>query len=489
MQSYVIGIDLGTGSAKAIAMDHSGEIIKTAHVAYPTLQPQPEFSEQAPELIWQAFVKCISRITNRMPKPPDAVCLSSAMHSVIPIDKNGNPLMNMMTWADNRSASVATAVHQSPAAQSIYEQSGTPIHAMTPLCKILWLRQNEVKMFEQTAKFISIKEYVWLQLFKRFEVDYSIASATGLMNIHSLSWNESSLQTAGIKPEQLSVLVNTNYHRKCADEALCDQLGVTRETPFYIGASDGCLANLGTFATKEGVMALTIGTSGAVRVTSQKPMLNFKAMTFNYLLDQETYVCGGPINNGGGALKWYAESLLGRKLESSADYSALLEALNKTNPGADGLIFLPYILGERAPIWNSHASGMFFGIRDHHQQAHFTRAVIEGISTSLYDIAHNMIESGLDIRQLQVSGGFVHSEEWMQLLADLFGKKVCLINTEDASAIGAAYLAMKDLGSFEGIKPKEIREFTPDASKVPAYRKLFSRYKETYEHVADLMVQ
>jgi gluconokinase len=168
-----------------------------------------------------------------------------------------------------------------------------------------------------------------------------------------------------------------------------------------------------------------------------------------------------------------------------------LQALQNTRPGADGLIFLPYVLGERAPIWNSEASGVFFGMRTHHEQSHFTRAVIEGISTSLYDIAHNMIETGLDIKQINVSGGFVHSEEWLQLLADMFGKKVCLINIADASAIGAAFLAMKHLGmisSYQELKPQQVREFLPNESNMSSYRELFLRYRNLYEAVAGEMI-
>ena len=490
MEPYIIGIDLGTGSAKAIAMNHRGVVIHTSQVAYPTMQPSPGYQEQAPELIWQAFLKCINRITSHLSNAPDAVCLSSAMHSVIPVDNHGQALMNMIIWADNRSASVAKQIHQSAAGQTLYERSGTPIHAMTPLCKILWLHQNEHDIFAKTTKFISMKEYVWHRLFQVYEVDYSIASATGLMNIETLQWNEDSLNMAQISSRQLSALVNTNYHRRCADPSLCRQLGVTTETKFLIGASDGCLANVGSFATGDGNMALTIGTSGAVRVTRKKPMLNFKAMTFNYLLDESTYICGGPINNGGVALKWYAEKLLQKPLTSAFDYSLLFEALKTTRAGADGLIFLPYVLGERAPIWNSHASGVFFGIRNHHQQSHFTRAVIEGISTSLYDITYNMIEAGLDVTQIHVSGGFVQSEEWLQLLADLFGRKICLINTADASAIGAAFLAMKDLAiisDYQDLMPKEIKEFLPDTRNMQAYRELFLKYRKVYDGLAKLM--
>lgn len=491
MEPYVIGIDLGTGSAKAIAMNHAGDVIDTVQVAYPTLKPKPNYQEQAPELIWQAFVKCVSRITASRQKSPDAIALSSAMHSVIPVDVQGNALMNMIIWADNRSAPNATRIHQSASGKAIYEQTGTPIHAMTPLCKIQWLQENAPELFSKTARFISIKEYIWYRLFREYEVDYSIASATGLMDIEKLTWNDVALQTCGLNHTRVSSLVNTDHSRTCNDSAVCNQLGISPGTPFFIGASDGCLANVGSFATKEGFMALTIGTSGAVRVARKQPMRNFKAMTFNYRLDDATYICGGPTNNGGVILKWYNENVLGRKLETANDYTLFFKNLSDSKPGAEGLIFLPYILGERAPIWNSNACGVFFGMQGHHHQAHFTRALIEGISIALFDIAHGMIEGGLSIQQIHVSGGFVHSEEWLQILANIFGKKICLINTADASAIGAAFLAMKNLHiirEYEQLKPREIKEIIPQEEHQPTYHALFLRYRNLYESVADLMV-
>lgn len=490
MESYVIGLDLGTGSAKAVAMNQAGHVIGSAQASYPTLQPQSGYEEQDPELIWQAFVKCISRITSTLKNSPDAVALSSAMHSVIPVDANGKPLMHAMIWADNRSASIATRIHQSPAGQLLYEQSGTPLHAMSPLCKIEWLKENAPEIFSKTAKFISIKEYIWHKLSGYYEVDYSIASATGLFNIENLIWNDLSLDVTSLRGEQLSVPVNANHTRMCGDPVHCKTMGLPLGTPFLIGASDGCLANVGSFATAEGSMAVTIGTSGAVRVAKKKPMLNFKAMTFNYLLDDVTYICGGPTNNGGIVLKWYAETFLGKELITASDYSRLLDSIDTIPPGADGLVFLPYVLGERAPIWSSDACGVFFGLRGHHRQPHLTRAVIEGVSMALYHIADNLIDTGLDIRQVHVSGGFVHSHQWLQILANLFGKKMCLVNTVDASASGAAMLALKELGlvsDYSKLRPAEIKEVLPQDDAMAAYRKQFAAYKQLYNTVAGLM--
>lgn len=489
MHPYVIGIDLGTGSAKAIAMNRSGEVIDTTQVPYPTLHPAQGYQEQAPELIWQAFIKCISRITRGRGRSPDAVALSSAMHSTIPLDADGNPLMNMIIWADNRSASNARRIYSSPEGRTIYEETGTPIHAMTPLCKIDWLQEHRPDVFGRTQHFVSIKEYIWYRLFGELEVDYSIGSATGLMDVLNLRWSGTAMRACGIGEDKLSRLVNTNHFRR-STPVHASELGLAEGTPLFIGASDGCLANIGSFATEEGYMALTIGTSGAVRVARKSPMQNFRTMTFNYRLDETTYICGGPTNNGGVILKWFAESMLNTKLETAIDYVSLLKTLPDVKPGAEGLLFLPYILGERAPIWNSDACGVFYGMRAHHGRAHFLRALVEGISMGLYDITNGMLEAGLSVRQIHVSGGFVHSEEWLQLLADMFERKICLINTADASAIGAAFLALKHTGiiaDYQALKPAEIREFLPRREHASVYRELYLKYHNLYDKVAGLM--
>jgi gluconokinase len=220
-------------------------------------------------------------------------------------------------------------------------------------------------------------------------------------------------------------------------------------------------------------------------------MHNFKAMTFNYRLNDTDYICGGPTNNGGVVLKWYIENFLNSKLETANDYTQIFKTLADTKPGADGLIFLPFVMGERAPIWNSDACGVFFGMRGYHTQAHFTRAVIEGISMALYDIAHSMISSGQTIRQIHVSGGFVHSPQWLQILANVFDKKLCLINIADASAIGAAYLALKNTGiiqTYVQLKPDKITEILPQTEITAGYQKQFQKYKSIYESVAPHMI-
>ena len=482
--NYFIGIDIGTGSTKAVAVSITGKPIHAKQVSYPTYTPEPTYSEQAPELIWQAFVKCVLSLIDHLHEKPGGIVLSSAMHSVIPVDEKGNPLMNMITWADNRSADIAKELCSTALGEKIYSETGTPIHAMTPVCKIKWLNEKQRALFEQTHKFISIKEFIWFKLFGEFEVDYSIASATGLFDIKKLQWNEDALLYCGITPRQLSLPVEVTHSKNTLKSESLHLLEKLNDIPFVIGASDGCMANLGSFAVSPGIAALTIGTSGAIRVASTKPTVNFHAMTFYYLLTKDIFISGGPINNGGVILKWYTEIFLEKVLNSSADYDAILNEIKDIEPGAQGLIFLPYLLGERAPIWDSEASGVFFGIRNFHTQAHFTRAVVEGISFALYSIAAAMESSGLLIEQVHVSGGFVHSEEWLQILADIFNKKICLVNAEDASAVGAAYLGFKSFNLIQDyfdLKPKQDVTYLPNVENHRVYEKAFAIYESLYK--------
>jgi gluconokinase len=491
MPDYVIGVDIGTGSTKALAVDFKGQVIFSRQAHYDTASPTRGYSEQDPESVWLAFATCIAGITAAVQANPTAIILSSAMHSVIPVSEDGLPLHPMIIWADNRSADIARRIRQSAAGEMLYKQTGTPIHAMSPLCKIAWLREHNATLFSKTAKFISIKEYIWFRIFKTFEADHSIASATGLMDIERLAWSDTALNIAGIRHQQLSSLVSTTYGRTDGDPEVCARLGVHRTTRFIAGASDGCLANLGSFATAPGIAALTIGTSGAVRVASKTPVHNFSAMTFNYRLDEQTLICGGPSNNGGVALKWFVESFLQKKLVTQNDYDAILNTITHTSAGAEGLIFLPYLFGERAPVWNSEASGLFFGIKGMHTQPYFTRAVIEGISMALYDIAENMIRSGMPISQVHVSGGFVKSSVWLQVLANVFNKKICLINADDASAMGAAYLGLRSLeiiSDHNALMPATMKEILPQRECVDLYQHNFQTYRSLYNNLKGMMV-
>lgn len=475
---YVLGIDIGTGSVKAVAVDIKCKPFGTCQQHYSFTSPHPGYHEQNPEEIWDAFKKSMDGMIAKIGINPKAISLSSAMHSLIPVDKNGKALAPMITWADNRSSEIAKRLRGSELGLSIYNATGTPLHAMSPLCKIIWLKENNPDLFNQTHKFISIKEYIWYKLFKEFKIDYSIASCTGLFDINELAWHKDSLSITEIDSKMLSEPVQTDYTR------FLDS-GVA----VVIGASDGCMANLGSGGVEPGIAVMTIGTSGAVRVASNKPLPNKKAMTFSYILDEHTFICGGPINNGGIALQWWIKNSIQHELGES-DYESLFAEIADINAGSNGLLFLPYLTGDRAPIWDSESCGVFFGVKLEHGKAHFSRAVLEGICYSMYDVLDAMQENSEPIKQINISGGIVKSDIWMQIMADITGKDLVITQTEDASAVGAALLAMKALGLIDDYtslsigKPKMLK---PNPKNGEIYLRNFKIFKALYSDLKNTM--
>ncbi len=492
MEQYVIGIDIGTGSTKALAVTGNGSVIASSQNYYPTLNPRPGFSEQDPELIWQAFTTCIREITLQIKQPPSAISLSSCMHSLLLMDKDHLPLTPLITWADTRSEEIAARIRNSSDGKLLYESTGTPVHPMTPMSKIIWFREHAPDLFSQATHFISIKEFIWHRLFGSYEIDHSVASATGLFNIHELQWDSRALEKCGIDSAKLSEPVPTDYIRTPITGAIAAHLQVPVQTQIFIGASDGCLANLGTRATRPGFAAVTVGTSGAVRIASPRPIAQYESMLFNYILDRHTFICGGPVNNGGNVLKWVFRTLLGNETPSELDYANLFNRVSEVPPGSRGLMFLPYLHGERAPVWNGAASGAFVGIRSWHTQAGFLRAALEGVCYGLNQILQIIESASQPIEQLQVSGGFVHSFTWMQMLADITGKRLSLVQTEDASALGAALLALEHLewSAEPSVENKEEESLIePNLSHHESYQKYFKVYQTLYPTLMQTMQQ
>lgn len=490
LKPYIVGIDIGTGSTKAIAVDLEGNVLHVSQSAYATLNPEPGYSEQVPEEIWAGFTTAINETIRHIGHQPAALSLSSAMHSFIPVADDGTALHNMITWADARSEKIAASLRASARAEDIYRTTGTPIHAMSPLCKLIWLKGNDRDLFENAHKFISIKEYIWFKLFNVFEIDYGIASATGLFDILEKAWSSDVLEIAGIAGNRLSAPVNTGFFRQIESPALLAELGLDSSIPVIIGSSDGCCANLGSAVTADFKAALTIGTSAAVRVTSNAPVYNFKAMTFNYLLDEKTFVCGGPLNNGGVAIDWAIEKFMNKPEPSEHDYTFFFDQIKATPAGSGGLIFVPYLTGERAPIWDTAVTANFVGIQLHHGQPHFFRSVLEGVCMAINEVLLAVEQATMPIKQLNISGGFLNAPVWMQVLANVTGKKLVVVQPDDASAIGAVILAGRALFPGAQLEEKlstETQTIVPDYSEHEVYKTLQPVYSRLYDDLKTAM--
>lgn len=471
--SFIIGCDIGTTNVKTTAFDSDSAGILASHSeGYEMLHPQPEWSEQNPDDIFKAVCNSIQKVCE-ICKPqgePIGISFSSAMHSILCIDKNGKNLTNLIIWADNRSAGIAKKLRPSADGKKMYQHNGTPVHAMTPACKLIWLKENEKDVFEKTDKFIGIKEYIIFKLTGQFVVDYSIASATGLFNIKSKKWDAWTLGKIGLDENRLSKAVSVYHIEKLPSG---NDFKLPEGTPLIMGASDGCLANLGSGAIRKGTMAITIGTSGAARICSDVPYLDETMRTFCYILDDNTYVVGGPSNNGAVVFEWLKNTFF-----SDSDYNQIFDAAAQVNPGSDGLLFFPYLLGERAPLWSSAVRGGFLGLDIQHTKPHFARAVMEGIHLNIYSIGKILLETQ-KVKTIYANGGFAHSPFWVQMLADVFGTPVALNETVDTGTVGAAMMGLKALGLVKELSDLDF--FTPVSTIFEPDKEVHKQYLGVYE--------
>ena len=451
-----MGVDIGTTGTKALLFNDKGEVLNTGRYNYPLFSPTPAIAEQDPEEILKAVKHCIKEaatLDGYDVSTLQFVSFSAAMHSVIALDDKGNPLTKCITWADSRSVKWAEHIKQHHG-QAVYMRTGTPIHPMSPLAKITWLRHDEPDIFAKATKFIGIKEYVFHHFFGEYVVDHSIASATGLFNLQNKDWDEEALEIAGITTENLSKPVPTTTLLTNLKPDVAKELCIPASTPFVVGANDGVLSNLGVNAIDPGVVAVTIGTSGAIRTVTDKPVTDPKGRIFCYILTENHYVIGGPVNNGGMTLRWVRDELAPSEVEAAKrlgidPYEVLTKIAERVNAGADGLLFHPYLAGERAPLWNANARGSFFGLGLHHKREHMIRAVLEGVIFNLYTVLLALEELIGEPKKIQATGGFARSQVWRQMMADIFNQPVTVPESYESSCLGAVVLGLYATGKIQ----------------------------------------
>jgi gluconokinase len=499
----IITIELGTNAVRVAAFDLEGNSIASMKGSYPTFHTEPDYSEQDPEQIFITMLFVWKNLLNEHIHSKKlrvaSICFSASMHSLLAVDKNGVPLGNAITWSDNRAKKEAQQMKQSPDGKIIYTATGTPIHPMSPLFKIAWMKNNDPERFRQTSKFLSLKSYIVHQLTGEYLVDYSIASATGLMNIHNIGWEKKALDYAGIDISRLAELVPVFASAGKLKKAYQNSLGIAADTKILIGSSDGCLATLGAGVWDDTRATVTIEDSGAVRVMRKTVLQDEKQRFFNYLLTEDRYVSGGPTNSGSIIFEWFARQFGDFKNPFEIEYTIkdLIQEASKIPAGSDGLIFLPYLLGERAPIWNANARGVFFGINIKHERRHFIRAALEGILYEIYSIGRTL-EEYHKIDSLSINGSFAAIPFFTQMIADIFNKNVTLGHSYYSVGLGAYLLSATEMGVYknldeaartvgfpESYSPRESDHLSyMDCYKL--FEKLSTHLSAEFETIADL---
>lgn len=493
VRDFILSVDIGTSATKAILFDTDAKQLAIVRKHHPILAPNRGWSEQDPEVIFNAVLEAIRETTKSLPERGRilGVSFSSQLYSVLAVDADGKALTNSLTWSDTRSAEIAQLISQHPEAQGIYQRTGCPIDAIYPLAKIQWLKEN-VELPENT-KFISIKEYVFFRLIGQWVADWSIASATGLFDIKEHHWDETALSLLGITPANLSELVPPRHIFTKWNKEIIDLLGLPPDTPLIIGGGDGPLASIGVGAYNSDTLAVNVGTSAAARSIISEAKVDPEGRLWTYVLDEDLWVIGGVVSSGGIVYDWFLKNFFAgteetknggstRQVHEYADRLA-----SAVPPGAEGLIFIPYLGGEQSPVWHPHTRGSFFGLDFRHKRGHLARAVLEGITRSIYRVSET-IESLLnsEFNEIRVTGGLTASPLWVQIAADMFGSPIVVPESAEGSARGAAMLATIALGLKSDIKDfadsMVIRERVDPREEIHAY---YQKQYQAFQKVLD----
>ncbi|QSO52230.1 gluconokinase [Alicyclobacillus curvatus] len=484
-QSCTIGIDVGTTSVKVIAVNDHGEQVSYHKVVIPIRHTDEGGAEQEAPVVYEAVMQALRIVVDDVVGKFDVgqIGFSAAMHSVLAVDESGVPLSSAWTWMDLRAKQQSARLWLTPEGKDMYRRTGTPIHPMTMAMKLLWMHDERPDMLHHAAKFVSLKEWIWFRWFGLWQIDESMASTTGLYATDTRTWNEAIMQSVSVKAQQLSDIVPTTYCAQVAQSPVLQSLGLRAGTSVNIGATDGVLANLGVGAITPRTMVITIGTSCALRATVDSPATHPETRSFCYVLSDGKYVIGGPSNSGGVSVEQMYRQIMGGMAESELPLG-LTKALQDAGTVDTGnLICLPYVAGERAPLWNPDATAAWIGVELHHQPVHLLRSVVEGVLYNAYWIATGLFEQIGKPERLMASGGLLDVEWIRQTLADVFGIPVEYDNEGDASAVGAARLAelatgMRTWDDAGHAKQEQIRH-RPDWPRHTEHLAKFERFKNT----------
>lgn len=473
---HIIGVDIGTTNIKAVALDDEGRLLAQAARSAQYVPGLPGRLEQEPEVLFQQVVRVVRAVCQACPPGSTVAGLvfSGAMHSLLAVDRNGTPLTNAWLWSDLRAAELAEALRDSADGREIYRRTGVPVHPMSPLLKLMWMRRHRAAVFEQAYYFLGIKDFILQKILGEYVSDASVASASGLLNTRSGQWDTTALQAAAIDAGRLPVVVSPLRVFALPARAAA-LLGLPAGLPIIPGASDGALANLGSGAEGPDRLAVTVGTSAALRLTIEAPYFDPAMRTFCYRIDDHRFIAGGASNNGSNTVEWLRKQVLQTNLSTAR----LLEQAAATDPGAEGLLFVPYLLGERAPVWNAYATGMFQGLKARHGRAHLMRAVVEGVAFNLKLIAASL-PLAATAERIVLSGGVAQSALWRQVVADIFQKPVLLPAADgvDASARGAVMMARSALGLPPMPVQKPLESAMPIPQNVEKYATSFQRFSQ-----------
>ncbi|MDR1801065.1 MAG: xylulokinase [Lachnospiraceae bacterium] len=497
MAGYILAHDLGTSGNKAALYSIDGSLKGAVVASYPTYYPFNGAVEHNPDDWWRAVCDSTKQLlaqTKVAPADIAAVSFSGIMMGCLVVDDEGVPLRNMLIWADTRSSEQEKFMLSQVDLEKGYRITGHRPSASYAAAKLLWIKDNEPEIYKKAYKMIHAKDYLVFKFTGNIVTDFSDASGTNLLDLEKKDWSDELIKAWDIRADLLpEIHASADIVGKITKEA-AKETGLLEGTPVAAGGGDGSCAAVGAGVVDVGNTYNVIGSSSWISMCSKKPVIDEKMRTFTWIhLDKELYTPCGTMQAAGYSYSWYRDVLCENAIREAKEkgvgvYKLLDSHLKESKPGAGGLLYLPYLLGERSPHWNHRARGAFIGMGISTTRADFTRAVLEGVGFNL-KIILDALQQENSVEKLIMIGGGAKGMDWLQILSDIFGKPLEVPRyLEEATSMGAAVSGGIAVGAYKDYTVARQyniieKELTPNQDNAQIYAKAYEDFKFAYEQL------
>lgn len=498
--AYLLGIDIGTSGTKTVLFNEMGDTIASAIGEYPLYQPHIGWAEQEPEDWWQATVDTIKQVLDTSgvnPADIKGIGLSGQMHGMVLLNKEGNVLRSSIIWCDQRTQEECHKITEIIGKERLIEITANPALTGFTASKVMWVKNHQPDIFEKIYKILLPKDYIRYKLTGEFATEVSDASGMQFLDVPKRTWSGEILNKLGLDYKWMPAVYESQEVSGKVTKKVAQLTGLAPGTPVVGGGGDQAAGAVGNGIVKPGVISSTIGTSGVVFAHMDEVNIDPRGRvhTFCHAVPNTWHVMG--VTQGAGlSLQWMRNNFgaAERELAEFLDidpYELMTKEAQKAAPGCEGLIYLPYLMGERTPHLDPYAKGVFFGLSAKHGRNEMIRTVMEGVAYSLRDCLEIIKGMGVSVSEVRASGGGGKSSLWRQMQADIFNNPITTINSSEGPALGAALLAGVGTEVYNSVPEaceaaiKTISVQQPIEANVNVYDKYYEVYKELYHALKD----